>query len=72
MKANIVIGLLLIALGLGALVYKSVNYTSEETVLKVGPLEATAQTEKQIDIPGWVGILSVVAGVAVLVLGRKR
>jgi len=71
MKSSLVVGLLLIALGAAALVYKQISYSSEETVAQIGPLKATAETEKNIPIPNVLGIIAIVAGVLVIVIGRK-
>jgi len=71
MKSSLIVGLLLIALGAAALVYKQISYSSEETVAQIGPLKATAETEKSIPIPNVLGIIAIVAGVLVIVIGRK-
>jgi len=72
MKASVIVGLLLIVLGVAALGYKSFSYTSDETLLKVGPVEATADTRKTVPIPTWAGVAAIVVGAAVIVLGRRR
>lgn len=72
MKASLIIGALLIALGGASLMYKSFTYTSEETVVQIGPLKATAETEKHVPIPVWIGIAAIVAGVAVIVIGNRK
>lgn len=72
MKVSVIIGAVLIALGIGALVYKSVSYKTEETVVQLGPLKATTETEKQIPIPTWAGVAAIVAGVAVIVFGGRK
>lgn len=72
MKASVIVGLLLIVLGAVALGYKSFSYTSEETLLKVGPVEATADTRKTVPIPTWAGVAAIVVGAAVIALGRRR
>lgn len=71
MKASVVIGALLIVLGVAALVYKNFSYTTEETVAQIGPLKATAETEKNIPIPNILGIVAIVAGVIVIAVGGK-
>lgn len=71
MKPATIIGIVLIALGAIALVYKGFNYTSEETILQVGPIEATAETEKNVSIPMWAGIAAIAIGAVVIVLGRR-
>jgi multisubunit Na+/H+ antiporter MnhC subunit len=71
MKSSLIVGLLLIALGAASLVYKQISYSSEETVAQIGSLKATAETEKNIPIPNILGIVAIVAGVLVIVIGRK-
>lgn len=73
MKPLAIAGVLLIVLGLAALVYQGITYTSHETVIDIGPLHATADREKTLPLPPVVGIAAVAGGVALLVAGlRKR
>jgi hypothetical protein len=73
MKPFTLVGLLLIVLGLGALAYQGITYTSRETVIDIGPLKATAERQKTLPLPPIFGIAAVVSGVAVLFIGvRKR
>ena len=72
MKSSVIIGVLLIALGAAALVYKNFSYTSKETILQIGDLKATAETEKNIPIPNILGIIAIVAGVVVIAVGNKN
>jgi multisubunit Na+/H+ antiporter MnhC subunit len=72
MKPLAMLGLILIALGLAALVYQGVSYSSRETVLDLGPIHATAEREKTIPLPPIMGITAVVAGVALLVVGGRK
>lgn len=72
MKPLTLAGALLLVLGLAALAYQGFTYTTRETVLEVGPIHATAETEKTVDIPPILGGAAVVAGLVLLVAGRKR
>ncbi len=72
MKSSIVIGIVLIVIGVAAIAYGSFSYKSQETVLQVGPLKATAETSKTVPIPQWAGIAAVIAGIAVIVLGARK
>jgi uncharacterized membrane protein HdeD (DUF308 family) len=73
MKPVAIIGLLLIVLGLAALAYQGVTYTSREKVLDIGPIHATAEREKTVPLPPVLGIVAVAAGVVLVVAGvRKR
>jgi hypothetical protein len=71
-KPVAIAGVLLIVLGLAALVYQGVSYTSRETVIDIGPVHATADREKTLPIPPVVGILAVAGGVALLVVGARK
>lgn len=68
-----VFGLVLIVLGLGALAYQGITYTSRETVMDIGPIHATAEREKTFPLPPVLGIVAVAGGVVLLIAGlRKR
>ena len=71
MKPATIVGAVLIVLGAAALVYKG-SRTSEETVLQVGSVKATAQTEKDVAIPSWAGIAAIVVGVLIIGVGMRR
>jgi hypothetical protein len=72
MKPVAIAGVLLIVLGLAALVYQGVSYTSRETVIDIGPVHATADRERTLPIPPVVGIVAVAGGVALLVAGARK
>jgi uncharacterized membrane protein HdeD (DUF308 family) len=73
MKPVAILGIVLIVLGIGALVYQGFSYTTREKVIDLGPLQATAERQKTIPLPPIVGIVAVVAGVALVIAGgRKR
>jgi hypothetical protein len=71
MRSSIIVGVLLILLGVAALVYKNFSYTTEETVVQIGSLKATTETEKNIPIPNVLGIVAIVAGVLVIAVGGR-
>jgi hypothetical protein len=71
MKPMALAGVILIVLGVGALAYQGINYTSRETVVDLGPIQATAEREKTLPIPPIVGIAAIVGGVALLVVGGR-
>lgn len=72
MKPLSLVGLLLIVVGVVALAIGRFSYTTEEKVLEVGPIVATADQEHTIRIPDVAGIVAVVAGIALLFVGRRR
>jgi hypothetical protein len=72
MKPIALIGVVLIVLGVLALAYQGVTYTSRETVIDLGPLQATAEREKTIPLPPVLGIVAVGAGAMLLIAGGRR
>jgi len=71
MKPITVVGLVLIVVGLVALVYQGITYTSHETVIDIGPLHATADRQKTLPLPPVLGIAAVAGGVALLIVGLR-
>jgi len=71
MKPIALLGIVLVVLGLGALAYQGITYTTRETVVDVGPIHATAERQKTVPLPPVLGITAVVAGVALLMVGRR-
>ncbi len=72
MKPMTIVGVVLVVLGVVALVYQGVTYTSRETVIDIGPLHATADREKTLPLPPVLGIVAVAGGVVLLVAGVPR
>lgn len=71
---NKLLGVILCALGVAALWFGGIPYKSNETVLKLGPLEAKAELDKTAEIPKPVGATLVGVGVVLLLIpgGRKK
>jgi hypothetical protein len=72
MKNTALAGVLLVLLGVAALAYQGITYTSRETVLDIGPLHATAERQKTLPLPPVLGVLAVAGGVALLVIGLRK
>lgn len=71
MNLKVLVAVILIAAGVFALVYKGFDYTEKEEVLKLGPLQASADMQKRYEIPTWAGITLIAGGVVILVFFRK-
>jgi uncharacterized membrane protein HdeD (DUF308 family) len=65
-------GVVLLVLGVLALVYQGVNYTTRETVIDIGPIHATADRERTLPLPPVLGIVAIVGGVVLLVTGARK
>jgi hypothetical protein len=72
MKSIAFVGIALILLGLVALAYNGITYTSREKVVELGPLQATAKTEKTIPLPPILGGLSLATGIVLVIVGAKK
>jgi uncharacterized membrane protein len=72
MKPAIVIGIVLILLGIVALSYNRITYTTKEKIVEIGPLQATAEKEKSIPLPPMLGGLALVAGIGLIAVGYKK
>jgi drug/metabolite transporter (DMT)-like permease len=69
MKASLIAGLVLIAAGV-FLILRPPHYASEQSVFKLGDLEAKVQQERTL--PGWVGGTVLGAGIVLLGAGLFR
>jgi hypothetical protein len=65
------IGMLLIAFGIFALVMGGISYTDRDKVLDVGPLEVEAEERETIPLSPIVGIASLAGGVALVIAGAR-
>ena len=66
------VGIALIVLGIVAFAYQGITYTSRETIIDIGPLKATADTQKTIPLPPILGGLVLVGGIVLVVVGAKQ
>jgi hypothetical protein len=65
-------GIVLIALGVIALVYQGITYTTRETVIDLGPLKAEVEKQKTFPLPPILGVLAVAGGVVLVIVGARR
>ena len=71
-KSLMFVGVALILLGIVALSYQGITYTTREKVLEVGPLQATAEKEKTIPLPPILGGLALVGGFVLVAAGAVK
>jgi hypothetical protein len=69
MKAMQIVGAVLIAAGLYVLI-KSPTFSRQESVLKIGSVEATV--DRQHDIPPWAGGAAIAAGIVLIIVGARK
>ncbi|MFO1258976.1 MAG: DUF3185 domain-containing protein [Gammaproteobacteria bacterium] len=73
MRATInIVGIILIIVGITTLSYQSFHYTKQEKVAEIGDLKITAETQKTISFPPYLGGISLATGIILLVVGRIK
>jgi len=70
-KPIMLIGIVLIVLGVVALAYQGITYTSREKIINIGPIHATADTKKTIPISPILGGLALVGGIVIVASGIR-
>ena len=72
MKPVTLVGVVLIVLGVLALAYQGITYTTREKVVDLGPLKITADKEKSIPLPPILGALALAGGVVLIIVGVRK
>jgi len=67
-----ILGVVLLAAGILALVYGGFSYTKETHEANLGPLSLEVKEKERVNVPLWGGVALAVAGGAVLLLGGKK
>jgi uncharacterized membrane protein len=66
------VGIALIVLGIVAFAYQGITYTSREKIIDIGPIQATADTEKTIPLSPLLGGLVLAGGIVLVIVGAKK
>lgn len=72
MKSNMLIGVILIAIGILAFAYQGITYKTREKVVDIGPIHMTAEKTRTLPLPPIVGAVALVGGVVLLVMGSRK
>jgi len=72
MKAYTLTGIILVVLGIVALAYQGITYTTKEKIVDIGPIQMTAEETKTLPLPPLVGAFALVSGIVLVALGRKQ
>lgn len=71
MKPQVIVAIVLIAVGIISLAYQGFTYKTREKAVDLGPLQITTEQTHSVPIPPIVGVLALVGGVVLLVMDRK-
>jgi hypothetical protein len=66
------VGLLLIVLGVIALIWGGISYTTREEIVDVGPIEIEAEEKQRIPLPPILGAIALVGGIVLVASGGRR
>lgn len=72
MRSTAIVGIVLIVLGVAALAYQGINYTTRETVIDIGPVHATAERHRTLPLPPVLGGVVVAGGIVLLLAGMRK
>jgi len=72
MKTYTLAGIILIVIGIAALAYQGITYTTREKIVDIGPIQMTAEKTKTLPLPPIVGGVALVGGIILLVMGSKK
>ena len=69
---NRTLGIILIIVGIAMLVWTGFTYTKKEKIVDAGPIQISADKEKSVNWPPYVGGIILVAGVFVFVTSKRK
>jgi uncharacterized membrane protein len=68
---NKTIGILLIVIGAAMLIWTGFTYTKKEKIIDAGPIQVSADREKTVNWPPYLGGLFVIGGIVVIAVSKK-
>ena len=72
MKNLLLASILMIILGVVALTYQGITYTTTEKAIDLGPLQITAERTHTIPLLPILGVTAIIGGVVLLVASRRK
>jgi uncharacterized membrane protein len=66
------VGIILIVLGIVLLIWTGFTYTKKEKVIDAGPIQVSADKQKSVNWPPYVGGVVLIAGVVVFLGSKKK
>jgi drug/metabolite transporter (DMT)-like permease len=69
MKPQLIVGILILVLG-AFIVFRGLNYGSQQSVIQVGDMRASVEARRTI--PTWVGAVAIVGGALLVGAGLRR
>lgn len=71
MKPISLVGIILVLIGVFSLGYEGFTYSKEENVAQIGDVKITAEHDKKVTFPPYLGGVALAAGLVLVYMGRK-
>jgi uncharacterized membrane protein len=68
---NRTLGMILVILGVVMLIWTGFTYTKKEKIVDAGPIQISADKEKSVNWPPYIGGILLVGGIVVIVASKK-
>lgn len=69
---NRIIGIILIVLGASMLIWTGFTYTKKEKIIDVGPIEISADRQKTVNWPPYLGGILLIGGIVIVLSSKKQ
>ena len=66
-----IVAIVLILAGAAALAFGGFSFTKETHKAEIGPIHLSVKEKENVNIPVWLGIGAIIAGVVLLVIPKK-
>jgi hypothetical protein len=66
-----ILGVVLVLIGVGVLLFGHFSYTETKPVADIGPVHINSQEEHHVSVPTIAGIVVVIAGLGLVFVGRR-
>jgi hypothetical protein len=72
MKNHLLVGIVLAVLGAAVVGYDHYTYTTNDKILEIGPITATAEKEHTVSFPPILGWALFAAGISLIIISQRR
>lgn len=66
------IGLILILIGAAMLMWTGFTYTKKEKIIDAGPIQVSADRQKTVDWPPYLGGILLIGGIVIIASSKKK
>lgn len=67
-----ILGILLVVIGLSTIIWGGFNLTSRETIIEIGPITATRETDRPLPLPALASAAALASGSLLLATNKRK